>query len=145
MPGICSQIGFHKSWDSRGGQTVSTGLEVRPRRPPGPGTRHQPWGHGLCHGTRSPHGTDAPSEPPFSREKSLLHLCFHNSQKKKKKGFYLDSRRCAVPREQSRCPPAVSSAVYPLLSYKRGILTPTPPLPLDQDPKITISSGPVNH
>lgn len=45
------------------------------------------------------------------------------------------------PREQGcargagLAPVDVSSAVYPLLSHKSGILLPTPPLPSDQDPK----------
>lgn len=63
---------------------------------------------------------------------TLLTLCFPKTTQK------MDFSR---PREQGcargagLAPVDVSSAVYPLLSHKSGILLPTPPLPSDQDPK----------
>lgn len=120
-------------------------------REPSGGVNLPPEGQAIGDGDPAlPPGTHSPMtrrwERPLSPnrpcwERSLLPLCFPNSQKR----GYLGSGRCALPRERSWHPADVSSGVYPLLSYKRGILTPAPPLPSDQDPKITISSWPVNH
>lgn len=44
MPGIRNQIGFQRSQESCGSQTVSTGLEVRARSPQQlPAPRTSPW------------------------------------------------------------------------------------------------------
>lgn len=98
----------------------------------------------LCPGDvqpRDPVVAETPLAKPPVSGRSLLPLCFPNSRGR----VCLGSGRCALPRERSWRLAGVSSGVYPLLSYKRGIVTPAPPLPSDQDPKITISSWPVNH
>lgn len=86
-------------------------------------------------GTRSSvtqRGQTPPCQSTHSEEESSLLFAFPTPPQE------MDFSR---PREQGSArgaglaPVDVSSAVYPLLSHKSGILLPTPPLPSDQDPK----------
>lgn len=92
----------------------------------------------LCH----PAGAETPLPDHSCWGGSLLTLCFPKTPPKM--DFSWPSEQGSA-KGAGLAPVDVSSAVYPLLSHKRGILLPTPPLPSDQDPKIIISSWPVNH
>lgn len=86
----------------------------------------------LGHAALSPSGDRHPlAKALILRRNPLYSLLSHPPQE-------MDFSR---PREQGSArgaglaPVDVSSAAYPLLSHKSGILLPTPPLPSDQDPK----------